>query len=50
MDQMALNIIGMMSEGKKKTIFKIYFGGDSVIVWPAISYRGSSELVFLEGK
>ena len=36
--------------GPQKTFFIRNFGGGSVIVWAAISSRGSSELVFLEGK
>ena len=36
--------------GPKKTFFIRNFGGGSVMVWAAISSRGSSELVFLEGK
>ena len=34
----------------EKTFFNRNFGGGSVMVWAAISSRGSSELVFLEGK
>ena len=47
---MAINIIGTMSEGQKKPFFIRNFGGGSVMVWAAITSRGSSELVFLEGK
>ena len=47
---MAINIIGTMSEGPQKTYFNRNFGGGSVMVWATISSRGSSELVFLEGK
>ena len=36
--------------GPQKTFFIRNFGGGSVMVWAAISSRGSSELVFLEGK
>ena len=45
---MALNIIGMMSEGPKKTLFNRNFGDGSVMVWAAISSCGSE--LFLEGK
>ena len=47
---MAKNIIiGAMSEGPQKTFFIRNFGGGSVMVLAAISSRGSSERVFLEG-
>ena len=36
--------------GPQKHFFIRNFGGASVMVWTAISSRGSSELVFLEGK
>ena len=50
MVQMAINIIGTMSESPRKHFFIRNIGGGSVMVWAAISSHGSSELVFLEGK
>ena len=50
MVQMAINIIGTMSESPKKHFCIRNIVGGSVMVWADISSHGSSELGFLEGK
>ena len=45
-----LQILLARCQMAQKTFFNRNFGGGSVMVWAAISSRGSSELVFLEGK